>query len=172
MLDSLVVPNFVISVPGILPGNNYRADFYADLNGNGTYDPPPIDHAWRVLFSDSTGNVAQNFSHNTIFTNINWPTSITLEPQVGIPDNFALSQNYPNPFNPSTTIAFNLPKASRVTLKVFNVLGEEVATLVSDRLSSGSYSYAWNASGLASGIYLYILKAEGFLQTRKMILTK
>jgi hypothetical protein len=171
-LDSLIVPNFVVSIPGILLNNNYRADFYADLNGNGVYDPPPADHAWRVLFSDSTGNVGENFTHNSNFININWPTGITLEPQAGIPDNFALSQNYPNPFNPSTTIRFNLPKASRVILKVFNVLGEEVTTLVSDRMSAGSYAYDWNASGLASGIYLYTLKADGFLQTRKMIFSK
>jgi len=85
---------------------------------------------------------------------------------------FSLSQNYRNPFNPSTTIEFDLPKSSEVTLKVFNILGEEVATLVSDRLSAGSYSYEWNASNLASGVYLYRLEAEGFVQTRKMILMK
>jgi hypothetical protein len=59
-----------------------------------------------------------------------------------------------------------------VTLKVFNILGEEVATLVSDRLSAGSYSYEWDASHLASGVYLYRLEADGFVQTRKMILMR
>ena len=85
---------------------------------------------------------------------------------------FSLSQNYPNPFNPSTTIAFDLPKSTKVTLKVFNILGEEVATLVSDRPSAGSYSYEWDASSLASGVYIYRLQADGFVQTRKMILMK
>ncbi len=83
-----------------------------------------------------------------------------------------LYRNYPNPFNPSTTIRFDLSKASVVTLKIYNVLGEEVTTLVSDRLSAGSYSYEWDASSLASGVYIYRLDAKGFFQTRKMILMK
>jgi hypothetical protein len=86
---------------------------------------------------------------------------------------FNLKQNYPNPFNPSTTIRFDLPKTSKVTLKIFNILGEEIATLVSDQLSAGSYSYEWSGTGgMASGVYLYRLEAEGFVQTRKMILMK
>jgi hypothetical protein len=85
---------------------------------------------------------------------------------------FHLSQNYPNPFNPSTTIEIDLPKTSRVSLKVFNILGEEVATLVSDRLSAGSYSYDWDASNLASGVYLYRLQAGEYIETRKMVLMR
>jgi hypothetical protein len=85
---------------------------------------------------------------------------------------FQLYQNYPNPFNPTTTIEFDLPKTSEVSLKIFNILGEEVTTLVSDRLSAGSYSYKWEASNLAGGIYLYKLEAEGYVETRKMILLK
>jgi len=83
-----------------------------------------------------------------------------------------LHQNYPNPFNPSTTIEFNIPKTGEVTLKVFNILGEEVATLISDRLSAGSYSYEWDASSLVSGVYLYRLQAGDYIETRKMILMK
>jgi len=86
---------------------------------------------------------------------------------------FRLQQNFPNPFNPTTTIEFNLPKTSEVTLKVFNILGEEVTTLVSDRLSAGSYSCEWSrTSGIASGIYLYRLEAGDYIETRKMILMK
>jgi hypothetical protein len=86
--------------------------------------------------------------------------------------NFKLNQNYPNPFNPSTTIEFDLPKTSKVTLKLFNILGEEVATLVSDKLSAGSYSYEWDASHLASGEYLYRLQAGDYVETRKMVLIR
>ena len=89
-----------------------------------------------------------------------------------LPTVYALRQNYPNPFNPTTTIEFDLPKTSEVSLKVFNILGEEVATLLSASLHSGSYTYEWDASGLASGVYLYRLEAEGYVQTRKMILMK
>jgi len=81
-----------------------------------------------------------------------------------------LHRNYPNPFNPSTTIEFDLPKSSDVTLKIFNILGEEVTTLVSDRLSAGSYSYEWDASNFASGVYLYRLQAGDYIETRKMVL--
>jgi hypothetical protein len=88
------------------------------------------------------------------------------------PIGFDLSQNFPNPFNPVTTIEFNLPKTSEVSLKVFNILGEEVATLVSKRLYAGSYSYEWDALNLASGVYLYHLETKDFVKTRKMILMK
>jgi hypothetical protein len=83
-----------------------------------------------------------------------------------------LHQNYANPFNPSTTIQFDLPKTSNVTLKIFNILGEEVATLASDRLSTGSYSYEWDASNLASGLYLYRLEAGDYVETKKMVLMR
>jgi hypothetical protein len=99
------------------------------------------------------------------------PTAIAGQPAL-IPREFDLYQNYPNPFNPSTTIEFDLPKTSEVTLKIFNILGEEVATLVSNRLSAGSYSYEWDASNLASGVYLYKLQAGDYVEKRKMILLK
>ncbi|MHA2101439.1 MAG: LamG-like jellyroll fold domain-containing protein, partial [Candidatus Kariarchaeaceae archaeon] len=75
------------------------------------------------------------------------------------PYEYALLQNYPNPFNPSTIIEFDLPKTSNVTLKIYNILGEEVATLVSDRLTAESYSFVWDAGNLTSGIYLYRIVA-------------
>jgi hypothetical protein len=87
-------------------------------------------------------------------------------------NDFALRQNNPNPFNPSTTIEFDLPKTSKVRLKVYNILGEEVATLVSGRLTAGSYNYTWHAGSLASGVYLYRLEADYFVETKKMILMR
>ena len=80
--------------------------------------------------------------------------------------------NYPNPFNPQTTIKMILPKDGFVSLKIYNVLGQEVTTLVSDNLTAGSYEYVWNASNLASGIYIYRLKANGLAMDKKMILMK
>jgi hypothetical protein len=78
----------------------------------------------------------------------------------GYPRSPFLLQNYPNPFNPSTTIAFGIAGRSRVTLKVFNVLGEEVAVIVSGTVNPGSYDAVWNASGRPSGVYLAELTAE------------
>ncbi|NOX17963.1 MAG: T9SS type A sorting domain-containing protein [Chlorobi bacterium] len=85
---------------------------------------------------------------------------------------YKLFQNYPNPFNPSTTIKFTLPEANFVSLKVFNMLGEEVADVINSELPQGVHNVNFNASDLSSGIYLYSIKAGGFVQTRKMLLLK
>lgn len=85
---------------------------------------------------------------------------------------FSLEQNYPNPFNPSTVIKFSVPENSVVSLTVFDASGREVANLVSGFMNKGIYSYDFNASGLSSGVYFYKLKAEGFEQTKKMLLVK
>ena len=89
-----------------------------------------------------------------------------------ISESFALEQNYPNPFNPSTTIRYQIPTAGIVTLKIYDVLGNEVATLVNEEKSAGSYEVNFNASSLASGIYFYKIQAGSFVQTKKMILLK
>jgi len=89
-----------------------------------------------------------------------------------LPERFELYQNYPNPFNPSTTITFALPKASHVTLKVYNLLGQEVATLVNETLGPGTYERIFNAEGLPSGVYFYQLRTGGLLATKKMILVR
>ncbi len=86
--------------------------------------------------------------------------------------NLKLNQNYPNPFNPTTTIAFSLPQTGFVILKIYNLIGEEVATLLSASLLSGSHSVEWDASGLASGVYFYRLSAGQFQQTKKLLLLK
>jgi hypothetical protein len=88
------------------------------------------------------------------------------------PSNYSLEQNYPNPFNPSTTINFTIPNSEFVTLKVFNILGSEVATLVNEDLASGSYRFNFDAQGLASGVYLYELNAGNFREIKKMNLLK
>jgi len=89
-----------------------------------------------------------------------------------LPVIFSLSQNYPNPFNPSTNIEFTLPKSEFVTLKIFNILGEEISTLVNDKLQAGNHTYQYDGSSLASGIYLYRIEAGEYQQVRKMILIK
>ncbi len=88
------------------------------------------------------------------------------------PVTYSLSQNYPNPFNPSTNIKFSIEKSGFVTLKVYNILGQEVATLLNKELTVGSYTYTFDASKLSSGIYLYSVQSGNFTQTKKMILMK
>ncbi|MGB6032921.1 MAG: T9SS type A sorting domain-containing protein, partial [Bacteroidota bacterium] len=89
-----------------------------------------------------------------------------------VPSAFSLAQNYPNPFNPETSISYALPVDTRVTLSVFNALGQEVANLVDGEMLAGVHSVKWNASGLASGVYFYRIAAEGFVETKRLILTK
>jgi hypothetical protein len=85
---------------------------------------------------------------------------------------FALYQNYPNPFNPSTTISYDVPTSSHVTLRIFNILGQEVATLVDGEVQAGRHQVRWDAAGLASAVYLCQLKANGFVETKKLILLR
>jgi Zn-dependent metalloprotease len=89
-----------------------------------------------------------------------------------IPQTIALKQNFPNPFNPSTIISYDLPKAGQVSLKVYDILGREVAVIYKGNQSAGTYKFSFNALNLASGIYFYQLKSGDFISTRKMILMK
>ncbi len=89
-----------------------------------------------------------------------------------IPEKYKLEQNYPNPFNPVTTISFSIPKNQNVTLKVYDVLGKEAATLVNQELTTGQYNVTLNAGSLGSGIYFYTLSAGDFTETKKMLLVK
>ncbi len=92
--------------------------------------------------------------------------------EVGIPYVFTLSQNYPNPFNPTTAIRFSIPTEDLVTLKVFNVLGQELATVVNERLKAGIHTVTFDASKLSTGVYFYQINAGQFVETKKMVLLK
>jgi hypothetical protein len=100
------------------------------------------------------------------------PVGIEQQPDAGIPQSYALEQNYPNPFNPTTSIEFSIPKSEFVTLKVYNILGEEVATLVAERLPAGKYKYDWDAGSLASGVYLYRIQTGTYVDSKKMVLLR
>lgn len=100
------------------------------------------------------------------------PTALEEIDSRSYPSEFILNQNYPNPFNPSTTIEFTLPKSELTTLKVYNILGKEVAKLVSKKLNKGNHTYQFDGSSLASGIYYYSLEAGEFHQEKKMILLR
>ena len=88
------------------------------------------------------------------------------------PDAFKLVQNYPNPFNPTTTISFDIPFQTFVSIRVFNLVGQEVATLVSENMAAGSYTKIWNAESMPSGIYFYQLQTKSFTDTKKLVLLK
>jgi hypothetical protein len=95
-----------------------------------------------------------------------------IEQEIIVLTNYILRQNYPNPFNPSTTIEFTLPKSEFVELKIYNILGKEVSTLVSNKLNQGNHTYQFKGKNLASGIYYYQLVAGDYREVKKMILIK
>lgn len=172
-VPSVLVQDFSVYVPGIELEHGYNIDFYADHNGNGIYDAPPADHAWRITFNSSAGDAIQDFTHNTNFTDIQWPNTTSVnEIMINGAGDYHLQQNYPNPFNPATRIRYTVARSSKVVMKVFNVLGNDVETLVDEVKPAGTYELTWNPANLPSGIYFYQLNAGNFVETKKMILLK
>lgn len=100
------------------------------------------------------------------------PINVSNEDLEGIPTEFSIDQNYPNPFNPSTVINYSVPEASKVSIVIYDMLGQKVADLVNSEQSVGKYSVTFDASGLSSGVYIYQLRAGTFSQTKKMLLIK
>ncbi len=142
---------------------------------------PNYPHVLKAMYNYQI--VAHDFSngvHNTDYTvallraSLNQLTGVELTEglETIIPQEYALEQNYPNPFNPSTTIRFSIPTSGNVTLKVYDIVGKEVATLHQGELAAGTYNFKWNASNMASGIYFYKLSSDNFNQVKKMVLMK
>jgi hypothetical protein len=98
--------------------------------------------------------------------------SLSIKNEFNLPTEFNLEQNYPNPFNPNTKIRYSVPHTSKVIIKVFDILGNEIETLVNEEKTAGTYEITWYAESLPSGVYFYRLQAESFIETKKMILMK
>jgi len=118
----------------------------------------------------SEGNGDGNISGNEFYS-FNYVVTSLEDNSPGV-ENFSLFQNYPNPFNPSTIISFSIPETELVMLKVYDVIGNEVATLINDELSAGMHEVKFTPSGLASGIYFYKLQTPNLSSVRKMLLMK
>jgi hypothetical protein len=128
---------------------------------------------WSVdLNSSKNPDTLQMDNLKNVTANFTFSASIWQDFQNQIPKEFALYQNFPNPFNPTTSINFDLPRASEVNLQIFNILGESVEVLVSTRLAPGKYRYEWDAGNVPSGVYFYQIKTDQFVQTKKMLLVK
>ena len=95
-----------------------------------------------------------------------------VEEENSLPTVYSLYNNYPNPFNPATTIKYDIPEQSYVTIKIYNIVGEEVVTLLNEEQNAGRYQIQWNATQLASGVYFYRIQAGQFSDTKKMIMMK
>jgi hypothetical protein len=134
----------------------------------GTYSFQILDKLFNMVVweSNRTGS-SHIYSRRFV-----WMGTDAVDEKQTLPSRLSLHQNHPNPFNPSTTISFDLPTQSVVTLKIFNVLGQEVATLVDGKVDAGRHQEQWNAGRLASGVYFYRLQAGKFIENRKMILLR
>jgi hypothetical protein len=137
----------------------------------------PSDKNVTDYVLEEIANGVEVGSHNIedgvkIVISNNKVTMLKITKQSSIPTSYSLEQNYPNPFNPSTTIKFSLPEASNVTLTIYNTLGQKVTELVNTNLEAGRYSYEWDASNVATGMYIYELRTEKFVSMKKMILLK
>jgi hypothetical protein len=129
-----------------------------------------------IMDNEAAFGVNNNFTltNNDMIINNSWGIITAVEKDNGAatPVTFKLSQNYPNPFNPSTIIQYNLPKSGLVSLKIYDILGREVATLVNDQQVAGAYKVTFDASKLASGVYIYRIISGNFISTKKMMLLK
>jgi len=136
-----------------------------------TYDPG--GRLTSVTFDDSV-QIAYTYdpNGNIIFIGTGKGLVAVGEDRSDLPKTFTLSQNYPNPFNPSTAISYQLPASNLVTLKIFDILGREITTLVNEVKTPGEYSVQWDPQGQASGVYFYTLRAGDFVATRKLVLLR
>ena len=192
--ESMLVEFRNVSVTDIDPdrnGGTFR-EFVVDdgtgpcrVNDDGAYRlsnyPPDTSLGFRILYKGnkisylrgifyySFGNYKLEPRQDDDFGTI---TKVEVAYNSEIPDKFELLQNYPNPFNPSTYIEYRLPRQSYVTLKVYDVLGREVATLVDEVQGAGTYRVKFENSQISSGVYFYVLRAGGFVDVKKMMLLK
>ena len=179
-MDVTIIGNFGVTTSSMNPAFQSNGTWYDYFSGD------------SISVSDPTSQVTLEPGEFHIYTNVKLPVpehgilSEVKNTQNNIPDNFSLNQNYPNPFNPTTTIEYTIPapprlspsqvdgvrKGSLVSLKIYDILGRQVATLINKRQSPGIYRVTFDASNLSSGVYLYRLKAGSFTQSRKMILLR
>jgi len=127
-------------------------------------------YSWRVMASNSIGesNWTDIFKFKTAADSV---VSVN-EIDMNLPQEYSLDQNFPNPFNPTTTISFGLPEAGATTLKVYNIIGQEIAVLVNEDLQAGTYNVTFEATDMPSGLYLYRLQSKEFVSIKKMLLIK
>ena len=130
---------------------------------------PSINNSTARVKVEAVGNFFFDLS-NTNFTITNVVS--VLNNGTGVPDAYSLSQNFPNPFNPSTKISFGIPESGNVNLKILDISGKEVASLVNGYFSAGNYSVNFRPENIASGIYFYVIQAGNFVESRKMTLIK
>jgi len=172
MKDTVTVSIIVDSKDQVFVGEYYTLGVYRSTNSGNNWTLLPFDEPYNVwsFALDSSGFLYAGTVGGGVFRSTPPVSAVPLIE--GSLSSYLLYQNYPNPFNPTTTISFSLFQSGPVELRVFNLRGGEVATLVSQILHVGKYTIDWNASNLPSGIYFYRLQAGSFSETKKLILLK
>jgi len=173
-------PYIPIFIPPVLPSGGAQPHRGVFLNDTIAYIPntnntQPVGSVSIVNTGVTHANIGQvSGTWNGPLSMVLVKSSVTSahEKSTSTPEQFILHQNYPNPFNPTTTIRFSLPQRQYVTLKVFDVLGREVATLVNAQITAGVHSIVFDSNGLASAVYFYRLETGHFVETRKLILLR
>ena len=154
-----------------------RTDLTGDTVWTQTYGGTEAEDGWSVDVTSDGGYIVTGVTHEEGHSNL---LLVRLGPDIvgveeesdAVPQNFTLYQNHPNPFNPVTTIRYSLPQSGDVSLIIYNLLGEEIVRLIDGEQSAGYHTVTWDASKMASGVYLYRLQAGDFVRTRKMVLLK
>jgi lysophospholipase L1-like esterase len=151
---------------------DYAIDFWTDLaNEDGTVNSY-FDSGDGIHLNDAGHKILfERVLAEEIYEKTILPVSVDKILAIA-PSNYLLEQNYPNPFNPTTNIRFNLPKESNVTLKIYNILGQEISTIVNKTLPAGTHLVTWNAANVSAGPYFYVLKANEYFESKKMLLLK
>lgn len=142
------------------------------VNGNGTVQGTLHFDSFQLTYTEGKENIGFYIFDDLIALKYGEPTSNEEPVSEGLPTQIALEQNYPNPFNPVTTISYKLPVNGKVRLDVFDIMGRKVATLVDGQMEAGTHQVAFDASALASGVYLYRLRVNETLLSKKMLLMK
>jgi len=138
------------------------------VQGHGNSNSPK-----EYFFTDNPhGGTKFQYRLKQIDTDGKYAYSIVISIEIKVLNEYTLNQNYPNPFNPNTVITYSIPVSSKVTLTVYNVLGELITTLVKENQEAGNYSVNFNAAGLNSGIYFFSMQSDNFVKTNKMLLLK
>ncbi|MBK9332394.1 MAG: T9SS type A sorting domain-containing protein [Ignavibacteria bacterium] len=188
-----VLPVELTSFVSVINNNNVTLNWStaSEINNSGfDIERSSVNGEWSKV-GNVTGNGTSAVSHSYSYTDRNIETgnynyrlkqidfngnfeyfNLSNEVIIGIPSKYDLSQNYPNPFNPSTTISYEIPVDGAVSLKIFDMSGKEVMSLVDGVKNAGYYSINFNAANLSSGIYFYSLSANDFTSVKKMMLIK
>ena len=172
-LSDLKIVSLITKGSYIIAGTKNEGIFLSSNSGQNwiSINSGLTNHKIETLYINDSSILAGFYCGSIWWRPLSEITSVE-RPLNDLPEHFSLEQNYPNPFNPTTTIKYSVLKESFVIIKIYNVLGKEINTLVNERKSEGNYTINFNATNLPSGVYFYRMQAGSFVSTKKFVLLK